>query len=289
MTVDDRLKAALQDLDRQVHRHLATSHAEDLHPVRAPRRRRLAPVAAACGVAVLILCGAWLAGDTSHQRGTPPTHQGSSVPTQAPPTQAPPTQTPPARSQSPSDAARDGVDEKIARLGFAQRVTVVNPLRDGTLTRQTSREGVWVVSQLKEYSTADGFTPYGELLLLNPAGDRILRTFPLLDLPPEWVLVTPDAVYCGRQGDGALPDSMVCRVDRKTLTYTARVFPLKDSVYHDWTAADVAHRPGDWSLAPPTTHAAYCRPALTEAALHLSCPLGSSTVLDPVTLITRAP
>lgn len=71
-------------------------------------------------------------------------------------------------------------------------------------------------------------TEYGELLLMTPDRSRILRAYPFRDVPPQWLLVTPRAVYCGRQGDGGVPNSMVCRVDRSTGALTVVVFPSPD-------------------------------------------------------------
>lgn len=76
-------------------------------------------------------------------------------------------------------------------------------------------------------------TEYGELLLMTPDRRRILRAYPFKGVPPQWLLVTPQAVYCGRQGDGGLPNSMVCRVDRSTGALTVVVFPSPDDFATD--------------------------------------------------------
>lgn len=83
---------------------------------------------------------------------------------------------------------------------------------------------------------------YGELLLLDSARTHIVRAFPLYDVPPQRLSATADAVYCERQGDGALTDGMLCRVDRHTYAWTVRVFPF-----------DHATDEGEPPRQPPTT------------------------------------
>ena len=69
------------------------------------------------------------------------------------------------------------------------------------------------------------------------------------------VMVAPEAVYGGRQGDGGLPDSMVCRVDRSTGALGVAVFPnTVDSAFSDpqtgvVDSRSLAGRPGSWRLA----------------------------------------
>jgi hypothetical protein len=48
-------------------------------------------------------------------------------------------------------------------------------------------------------------------------------------VPPTFLRLTPDAVFCARQGDRhlsmtSLPDSMVCRIDRHTFAARVHVF-----------------------------------------------------------------
>jgi hypothetical protein len=97
-------------------------------------------------------------------------------------------------------------------------------------------------------------TEYGELLLLTSDRSRILRAYPFRGLLPQWLMVTPKAVYCGRQGDGGLPNSMVCRVDRSTGALIVVVFPgPEEFATEDYFATDApkafAGRPGSWRLA----------------------------------------
>jgi hypothetical protein len=143
-------------------------------------------------------------------------------------------------SQSPADAARDGVVAELALLPLETRMEVVASV--------TTPDGVWVISRptaaaeaLSEecrFGPIEGKYPtdfictteYGELLLLDDAMSEIRRAYPLAGIPPTYLEVTDGAVYCGRDGEGMLPDSMVCRIDRQTLAAMVRVFPSEYSV-----------------------------------------------------------
>jgi hypothetical protein len=127
-------------------------------------------------------------------------------------------------SHSDADARRDGVVPAVAALTFATRVSVQQAV--------SSDEGVWVVSALPVSTPGDAASgsvggptgqygktrvaaaEYGEVLLLDRDRRRILRAFPVPGLTPQRILVTSDAVFCERQGDGALPDSTLCAIDR---------------------------------------------------------------------------
>jgi hypothetical protein len=85
---------------------------------------------------------------------------------------------------------------------------------------------------------------YGEVVLLEGQTKSILRAFPLPLVPPQYIEVTDDAVYCGRQGDGALGHSMLCRIDRQTYGMVVRVF--RPSVEGDFP--DDMYRPRSWTL-----------------------------------------
>lgn len=146
---------------------------------------------------------------------------------------------PVAASQSPSDAARDGVNRDFAAIPFAARVGVKQAI--------VAPEGVWVISRppaaARKYAAGCRFGPeggkyptdtlcttdYGEVLLLDASRSHVLRAYPLPSVPPKFLRMTADAIWCGRQGDtklseSTLPDSMVCRIDRHTLKAHIRVF-----------------------------------------------------------------
>lgn len=149
-------------------------------------------------------------------------------------------------SQTPSEAARDGVVPAVAALTFDRRVEVQEPSSSSApITRVETEEGVWVVSRMPRatYDLSDGCglgvtddpdalyrrdvictVEYGEILLLDHDEQRILRAFPLPGVPPTRIAVTDDAVWCARVGDGGLPDSMLCRIDRQTYDWQVRIF-----------------------------------------------------------------
>jgi hypothetical protein len=65
-------------------------------------------------------------------------------------------------------------------------------------------------------------------------------------VPPEVLVVGEEAVYCGRNSEGLLPDSMVCRIDRRTLQAAVRVFPgVSDLI----VAQPCYHPPDGWTIA----------------------------------------
>jgi hypothetical protein len=248
VTIDDRLRGAFDDLQQRADR-LAPPALEP----RPTGRRSLVPLLATAAVVTAIASAAWLGGGRGE---VPPIDR----PTTATTATTSSTTQPTSASQSPEDALRDGVVPELAALPFQQRVRVIDPI-SGDVSVSTD-EGVWVVSRLafEDFPNGaclgSGDTPMtrwcpddGELLLLDPAEDRILRAFPLPAYPPQWLFVTEDAVYCGRQGDGGLPNSMLCRVDRNSDELTVRAFV--------WTGGpdepddyDLPHDelPGTWTV-----------------------------------------
>ena len=131
-------------------------------------------------------------------------------------------------SQTEQDARRDGVPRAVAALSFSDRVDII--------TREPDQEGVWAISRMPGPPGTLGDTSarygvdwiqraeYGELLLLDTTGTRILRALPLPGVPPQAFRIHDDAVYCSREGDGALPDSMICRIDRNGPGRLVRVY-----------------------------------------------------------------
>ena len=146
----------------------------------------------------------------------------------------------------------------IAALRFTARVAVKQAV--------PTAEGVWVVSSLPASTTGDssgslaGTTTYGtvrvavgeygEVLLLDRRRQRILRAFPLPGMPPQRILVTRDRVFCERQGDGGLPDSMLCSIDRQTYQWQVRIFPnTTDSGFHPLQPG--TYLPSNWKVNSP--------------------------------------
>lgn len=173
----------------------------------------------------------------------------------------------PGPSQSPTDAARDGVVPAVAALPYAQRVSIVRSI--------STEEGRWILSRPRALEAPDcvlgdaGGTygrdfvctaDYGELLLVRD-DDVIVRAYPMPGHPPQEMAVTADAVYCSRQGDGALPTSMLCRVDRRTLALHGRLFPMDT---REQLMAGVDPPPaGEWVVDPPSD-----RVGFNELATH---------------------
>ena len=158
-------------------------------------------------------------------------------------------------SQSPADAARDGVVPALAELSVAERVSIV--------ASESTPEGVWAISEIPtdtpDHLIGDGAGIHGtdfisaleyhEVLLLTNDRSRIVRAYPLPNQPAQLMLITDDAVYCARQGDGGLPDSMLCRIDRQSLDITGRIFPYTDeSSYGPPEGAVLPH--GAWTVEP---------------------------------------
>lgn len=149
-------------------------------------------------------------------------------------------------SQGVEDAQRDSVFPDLAALPLE--------LRSHPLVTIESEEGTWVLSQpsreldvvLGDSSGDYGVdfistTEYGELLLINERGE-IERAYPMTAFPPSWLLVTDNAVYVGRVGDGGLPWSAIGRIDRATLEAQFVILPTPDTQYDYW--------PPDWNFAP---------------------------------------
>ncbi|MGI8518673.1 MAG: hypothetical protein ACR2ME_10125 [Acidimicrobiia bacterium] len=128
-------------------------------------------------------------------------------------------------SQTPEDAARDGVVPLIATAPVELRI-------NGQLAAGDSGWS-WVASRLTEdfvtltdasnchlaqplsAPAASRGREYGELLLME--GDRIFRAFPMPGSPLSWLYLANEAAYTGHIGDGAIPHSTIMRIDRVTL------------------------------------------------------------------------
>src|SRR5450755_3385901 len=165
-------------------------------------------------------------------------------------------------SQSPHDAARDGIVPALAALPLSERV-------DAGAAVDTT-EGRWVFStpdqipaeaapncalgdplgtRWRDFLCLD---EYGEILLMNADHTRIIRAFPLpYAHTTTHLVVTDKAVYCASSGDGGLPDSLLCRIDRRALTMLVRVFPWKmDSAFTPPQSPDL-YAPAKWVLDQP--------------------------------------
>jgi hypothetical protein len=195
----------------------------------------------------------------------------------------------PGPSQTAEDADRDGVVPAVAALPFRSRV--------GIVASQVTPEGVWALSRMPSPGdpstgavgspgsygkTFVAATEYGEVLLLDATRSRIVRAFPLPGLPPQRLLVTKAAVYCERQGDGGLPDSMLCRIDRRSLTWKVRVFP---STLDSGFAPPPPDRfmPTNWTISAPLGEAVFQTLQLQAGELVVSGSRATGRI-DPLTL-----
>lgn len=206
-----------------------------------------------------------------------------------------------APSQSEADAARDEIVPAVAALPFDVRVRQVDELVGPT--RVDTDEGTWIISQpvIDSADLTDGCTlgdpngvygldrvcvnEYAELLLLAHGTGKIIRAYPFPGLKPQRLQATSDALYCIRQGDGGLPDSMLCRIDLATLDATVRVFPSAlDSGYSPgpdrWT-------PSTWIIDEPTGLALWENLDATVSGITISGWSGTATI-DPDTLALLA-
>jgi hypothetical protein len=122
-------------------------------------------------------------------------------------------------SQSEADARRDGVPAELAALPLVERGM---PYLD-----DQRAEGTWWIARppVTAQQGGDGrWAEYSEILLTNRHGE-VIRAYAMPSEVPSWMLVTDDAVFAGRVGDGGLPNSTLVRIDRRTLEARTLVFP----------------------------------------------------------------
>lgn len=193
-------------------------------------------------------------------------------------------------SQSPESAERDGIVPELAELPASERISPSAELVE-------TREGVWMVSTPAWTPTdsdeclgdRDGrygvdfvcAGSYAEVLLLGADGD--LRAYPFVEVKPFSLFETDDAIYCGRGGDGGVPESMLCRIDRETLEITVAVFAWLDGDMA--SAVDAEWWPPGWVIdAESGTYVDWqAGVELTDEGLVVG--VGETVVVfDPVTL-----
>jgi hypothetical protein len=303
-SLDDRLRNALHDLDTRVHAHLGdrveagTDHgpagtrppgppASDLAPGPrrgGPRRRGLVPVLAGLGVLALLITVGWTVRPQDPATTVRPS--GSSRP-----------------SQSPADAARDQVLPEIAAMPLSRRLAPITADRAMVETQVTGPEGSWVISS-PDISSIEGTCPnpspsvrpngggstqqitcvrYTEILLMTPDLGRIIKAFPIKGYAPQWVTLTPTAIYCGAQADAR---SMICRIDRISMAVTGRMFPnRKQSHLVDDYGTLTQDFPGTWTQQKVSDLTGFDHVTLDGPALKVTGRDGKPTItLDPVTL-----
>lgn len=214
------------------------------------RRRRARRAGAGAVLAAVVLVGAGVVaasrGDDQGSVDAGPAGPGpaETTTTTQPPTPTVMATTQPAAdgspSQSPEDAARDGILPEMAALPIGVRDLVVASI--------PVPEGEWIIAEPTEelFDLGDPNTclfgdlsgtpgvdsvctsEYAEVLLLDPER-RIERAYPMTSVNPSWIHVTEDALYGGRIGDGGQPHTTLFRIDRATLELRGLVFPAPDS------------------------------------------------------------
>lgn len=290
---------ALDQLRDGLHQAASGVHEADLlHGVlqrSASRRRRRRRTVAAGVTAVAVVLGGVTATQLAGRRPgvtqpavpSTPRLEPPIAPFTSPARIAPPTGP---RSQSEADAGRDNVPPEVARLPLSSRV---DPIRS-----VTGASGRWTISRIPEpvaqrlldahmsvlpggLSGRDFVSPmeYGELLLMDRAGTRIERAFPLHGVIPHGLLVTDAAVYVTRSGRPDTTDQMVGRYDLHTHTWRVRITPATFAS-HFSPHPDV-YVPPQWQVG---THG-LVREDPSHGTLTVTESLGGATVVfDPVTL-----
>jgi len=194
-------------------------------------------------------------------------------------------------SQTSEDAVRDQVPAEVAALPTELRLNLY-PEYFGPTTVATP-EGTWLSSTLDSAVMEGCFTgetpppdavclaEYAEIVLLDSETGRIVRAYPLPSLAAHQLIVTDDAVYCIRQGDGALPASMLCRIDRDTLEAIVRVFPYDDD--SDMTSGGAITLASYWIVEDPADYVLWETMTNNDGEITISGWSGTARV-DPDTL-----
>jgi hypothetical protein len=199
-------------------------------------------------------------------------------------------------SQSEADAARDQIVPALAALPADVRINQKE--EDLGPTRVDTAEGGWIISQpwagrpaptvpcLGDPGGTYGLETvcideYAEILLLDSRSGDILRAYPFPGLGPLSLQATDDSIYCIRQGDGGLPDSMLCRIDLATLDATVRVFP--SALDSGFSLKPDRWVPASWTIDDPTDLVLWEHLDISADGITISGSSGSATV-DPDTL-----
>jgi len=193
--------------------------------------------------------------EASTEGTTPVTEPASTVTLAAP---GATTAAAPPPSQSPVDAARDGIVPEIAALPLEQRVNEIRPSYDFSrmetdVGRIETAEGAWVIStpspgeipRPSEIGDAAGaygkdyvdLGEYAEILLLDPETGEIVKAFPFPTFTPRSLGLFGDDLYC-------IGYLVLCRIDRRTLQAAVRIFAEDPEIDPD----DYAWLPDNWTL-----------------------------------------
>jgi hypothetical protein len=167
-------------------------------------------------------------------------------------------------SQEPEAAVRDGVVPAVALLPIVDRVG-----EWGETPGTSTEEGFWSIGRMNPTAGDDDCVvglgsgvygidfvcadTYGEVLLMSIDGNEILAAYPMPDVPPTWLVVTDEAIYCGRPGTEALPLTALCRIDRSSGEFQVRLFAIVGDGFEGTidvpTVVDLERLPGTWTVA----------------------------------------
>lgn len=199
-------------------------------------------------------------------------------------------------SQSPADAARDGVVPELAELPVDVRVHIEKQV--------VTPEGLWVLSTpeigAQQYLLGScvptdpgclygrdfiNANEYGEVLLMDTTGEQILRAYPAPGFPffNGSIIATDSAVYCASQGDGGLPDSMLCRIDRATGDWIVRIFPSDTDSGFNPPSPD-RYIPDNWTIDKPVDRPLFLDLVITPEGLFTVGYNNQQVQVDPDTL-----
>jgi hypothetical protein len=229
----------------------------------------------------------------------PPATGGSATPSVTPdPT---PSDAAPPPSQSAAEARMWDIYPEVAALSLAERTTRAKGDPEPVVTA----EGVWQLAHpdiSAILSEDDGCAPrygrpryrlcssgYSEIQLLAPDRSRLLRVYAFPEIPVQWFQVTRDAVYCGRTGDGAVPESMLCRIERGgPLTMKGRFYGCDGPDCGPLDSSEVSTWPGTWTQGTEPIDGGFDGVELRGHDLAVVDATGRVTVkLDPRTLRER--
>ncbi len=172
-------------------------------------------------------------------------------------------------SQTLEEATDQGIVPELAAMPYGRRVNWLE--RPSGTTELVQTTGRWIISQPEPVDGQDpvigdqngvygrdhiAATEYRELLLINAEGGVIMYAIPFPSMPMQTLHGTDDAVWALRTGDGALPDTVVARVDLDTFEVTVRVFPQpgSDPSWYDDMALPyelTVGEPLDWGAGGP--------------------------------------
>lgn len=136
---------------------------------------------------------------------------------------------------------------------------------------------------------------YGEVLLMSDVGLEILAAYPMPGVPPTWMVVTEEAIYCGRPGTKDLPLSALCRIDRSSGDFQVRLLAIVGDGFEGTievpSAVELERLPGTWSVSTDSVDSPLASGRLVDGQvvidgrmvvdedLHLT-PLGASEAVN---------